>query len=67
MHAAAELYTLSTYVDKCVEHKIFMFFVPYFHVCTTEQTILDDGTLREKERIQLMLYIAPFVNIVRRD
>ena len=36
-------------------------------MCTTEQTILDDGTLREKERIQLMLYIAPFVNIVRRD
>ena len=43
-----------------------MFFVPYFDMCTTEQTILDDGTPREKERIQLMLYIAPFVNIVRR-
>ena len=50
-----------------VEHKFFTFFVPYFHMCTTEQTILDDGTPREKERIQLMLYIAPFVNIVRRD
>ena len=46
-------------------------FIPFLyhtsHLCTTEQTILDDGTPREKERIQLMLYIAPFVNIVRRD
>ena len=39
------------------------------HLCTTltEQTIFDDETPCEKEKIQLIIAGAPFVNIVHRD
>ena len=54
-HDNYEQYTPSTCVDQCVEHKIYMFLYHTCHLCTTEQTILDDGTPCEKEKIQLIL------------